>query len=256
VRSALYEGRVYHDRLTPRRHRFQARVFLPLVDLGELERGELPIPTRWSPLAWFRRADYMGDPERCLREVVLDRVEAELGRRPEGPVALVGHLRSWLYVFNPVVFYYCYDREERLDAIVAEITNTPWDERHAYVLDARDSGPGAGHRWRFAKDFHVSPFHPMEHEYDWSFRTPGEHLTVHMENLEAGAKVFQAGLTAERRPLTRGSLVRALLRHPLLTWRVTAGIYVHAALLWLKRVPFHVHPSKRGASRPASAVRT
>lgn len=256
MNSALYQGRVYHDRLTPRRHRFQARVFLPLVDLAELEAGRLPIPRRWSPLAWFRRADYMGDPALPLRQVVLDRVEESLGRRPGGRVALLGHLRSWLYVFNPVVFYYCYGTDDHLEAVVAEITNTPWDERHAYVLDARDSGPGSGHRWRFPKAFHVSPFHPMEHDYDWSFRDPGERIAIHMENLEGGTKVFQAGLAAERVPLTRGSLVRALLRHPLLTWRVTLGIYLHAALLWLKRVPFHTHPSKRPGAEPASAART
>lgn len=254
MRSAIYEGLVYHARTEPKTHRFKARVFLASVDLDELEAGSLPVPRRFSPLAWFRRADYLGDPKRPLKAEVLDRVQAELGRRPAGRVVLLGHLRSWMYVFNPVVFYACYDAGGQLDAFVAEITNTPWDERHAYVLDAR---PGRGEgtwTWRFPKTFHVSPFHPMEHDYVWTLRDEGGSLGIHMQNLEKGVCVFRAGLDAEARPLTRAALLGALVRHPLLTWRVTLGIYLHAALLWLKRVPFHVHPDKRGeaATHPSS----
>ena len=103
--------------------------------------------TVWSSrrpnLVWFRRADYMGPADRPLDEVVRDRVEEELGRRPRGAVRMLTQLRTFGYVFNPVTFYYCFDEDERLDAVVAEITNTPWNERHAYVLDAENAPAGA-----------------------------------------------------------------------------------------------------------------
>jgi len=248
MRSAIYEGTLRHDRLVPRPHSFRRRLFWMYLDLDELPdvfRGRWLWSDRRPNLAWFRRADYLGPPERPLKEAVLERVERELGRRPRGPVRVLTHLRTFGYVFNPVTFYYCFDERERLDAVVAEITNTPWNERHAYVLAAGGRSPGAITRADFAKDFHVSPFFGLDQVYRWSFRVPDERLDVRMANEEHGRTVFTARLDLVRRPLTAGSLARALVRHPLLTLRVHAAIYVQAGLLWLKRTPFFPHPSKR-----------
>lgn len=269
--SAIYEGAVRHRRLDDTRHAFRHRLFLLYVDLDELP-GLFRRRWFWSArrpnLAWFRRADYLGPADRPLDEAVRDRVEAELGRRPAGPVRVLTQLRTLGYVFNPVSFYYCHDSGGELDAIVAEITNTPWGERHAYVLDARDGEPHGGlppqvageHdeegeardadrgrrlRWRFAKDFHVSPFQRMEQLYEWSFGLPGERLDVGMTSFEGGRPVFTAGLACRRRAITAAGLAGVLVRHPLLTFRVHAAIYWQAARLFLKRAPFFVHPGKR-----------
>lgn len=241
--TALYEGRVRHHRAGPRRHAFGYRLFLAYLDLDELEpafRG------RWllRRLMRFRRADYLGAPERSLREAVLERVETALGRRPRGAVRMLTHLRTLGYVFNPVTFYYCFDADGTLDAVVAEITNTPWGERHAYVLDARPAVDGEV-RARFPKAFHVSPFLDMDLEYDWRFSVPGDSLRVAMVDLEQGRPVFDAHLECRRRPWNGFELVRALVRHPFLTWRIPAAIYLQAFLLWCKRTPFFVHPDKR-----------
>lgn len=244
MKSALYEGRVRHQRVGPRRHAFGYRLFLVYLDLDELEatfRGR-PLLRR---LMRFRRADYLGPAERSLREAVLERVESELGRRPRGAVRMLTHLRTLGYVFNPVTFYYCFEPDGALDAVVAEITNTPWGERHAYVLDARDARDTGEVRARFAKAFHVSPFLDMDLEYDWRFSVPGASLRVDMIDLEHGRPVFDARLECRRRPWTTFELVRALVRHPLLTWRIPAAIYFQAFLLWCKRTPFFVHPAKR-----------
>jgi len=252
--SAIYEGRVEHERTGPRRHAFRNRLFLMYLDLDELPelfRGRWLWSVGRPNLVWFRRADYLGPPERELREAVLDRVEEELGRRPRGPVRMLSHLRTLGYVFNPVTFYYCHgDGEgEPLEAVVAEITNTPWRERHAYVLDVRagEAAPedGGSWTWRFDKDFHVSPFHDMDQRYEWRFGLPGEWLEVGMTSREDGRAVFHAGLSCQRREITTRSLAAALLRHPLLTLRVHLAIYLQAARLFLKRTPFFVHPSKR-----------
>lgn len=253
--SAIYEGEVEHLRTTPRRHSFRQRLFLLYLDLDELPglfRGRwLWSVGRWN-LAWFRRADYLGPPERPLREAVLDRVENKLGRRPAGPVRMLTQLRSFGYLFNPVTFYYCHGSDQRIEAIVAEITNTPWKERHAYVLDARNGGEGEVLSWRFDKGFHVSPFFDMNQVYEWSFRLPGDRLDVRMVNLESGRRVFHAGLTMRRKPLTAGSLAGVLVRYPLLTLRVHIAIYWQAALLYLKRTPFFSHPAKRLPSEGSS----
>ncbi len=202
---------------------------------------------RRPALAWFRRADFHGERTRPLADAIRALVEAETGVRPVGRIRLLTHLRFFGYSFNPVSFYYVYDAaDEHVETIVAEITNTPWDERHAYVLDAaRAQRAGAqGLRWEFDKRFHVSPFLPMDMRYDWRFTEPGAALGVHMENWQDGARLFDATLTLQREPLTGRNLARALLHFPLVTLQVTALIYWQALRLAAKRTPFFTHPKK------------
>jgi len=185
--SSLYTGHIRHRRFGPRRNDFRYRIFLTYLDLAEL-------PTlfdrRWfwsarrPALAWFRRKDYLGDPALPLDTAVRDRVEAETGQRPTGPIRLLTHIRQFGYTFNPVSFYYVFDATgERLETVVAEITNTPWDERHAYVLRVTEAERVGAQvlRWQFDKRFHVSPFLPMDMRYDWRFSEPGDTLSVDIE---------------------------------------------------------------------------
>jgi DUF1365 family protein len=249
--SAVYEGEVRHRRFLPGRDDFRYGLAMMYVDLDELPRlfAEHPLWSAGRPnLAWFRRADYLGDSDVPLRLAVEDLVEERTGRRPAGPIRLLTHLRSWGYCFNPVSFYYAFDAHgERVETIVAEITNTPWGERHAYVLDRRRCREGERWmRWEFDKAFHVSPFLPMELRYDWRFREPGERLDVHMTILRrSGERVFDATLRLRRLALTNESLTRVLARHPLMTLRVVAAIYWQAVRCWWRKVPFHRHPAKR-----------
>ena len=171
---------------------------------------------------------------------MLDEVERGLGERPPGPVRLLTLVRAFGYVFNPVSFYYCFDGDgEGLRAVVAEIANTPWGERHRYIVGGRGRGAAA----RFPKAFHVSPFFPMTHLYDWTFSAPGERLVVGMSSEQEGRTVFQAGLALARRPLSAGELARVAVTLPLLGGLVHAAIYVQALRLWLKRAPFFPHPA-------------
>jgi DUF1365 family protein len=246
MHSALYTGLLRHRRFAPRAHEFSYRLFMVYVDLAELKevfRGRWLWSAARPAVAWLRRRDYLGDPAVALDTAVRDRVAAETGVRPEGPIRMLTHLRYFGIGFNPVTFYYCFDREDRrVQSIVAEITNTPWNERHAYVLP--DLGPAAVLRYRLDKEFHVSPFMPMDLRYDWRFSEPGERLSVHMEDLQDERKIFDATLTLERREISGGALATALIAFPFLTARVIAAIYWQALRLWLKRVPFHSHPTR------------
>jgi len=252
VNSALWVGRVRHARLGPRKHAFGYRVALLWLDLSEQEqvfKGRWLWSIERPNLFSVRRRDLLGPVELPLDEAVRARVATELGFRPRGRVSVLTQVRTLGYVFNPVCFYFCLDEQGAPEAIVAEITNTPWGERFAYVLDARGRSEL---RWRFPKRFHVSPFLPMELEYEWRLAFDQRRLAVHMTDLAHGEAVFHASLELERRPLDGRGLARTLLTHPLMTLWVHAAIYWHAGLLWLKRTPFFPNPSTRptGAGAP------
>jgi DUF1365 family protein len=241
ARSAFYEGTVRHRRFTVREHAFRHKISMAYIDLDELPRlldGRLV--KRGSGLVRFRRADYFGDPavplDVAIRALVAQRTGAAA---PDGPIGLLTQLRTLGHCFNPVSFYYCHRADGTLHSVVAEVTSTPWAERHAYVLPAGDAAVLHGD---FDKRLHVSPFMPMDQHYTWSSTRPdaaNPMLSVHIESRERGERAFDATLNLERRPLTR----RAVGRHPAATLRVLALIYAHALVLALKRVPVHARPS-------------
>lgn len=251
--SAVYEGVVQHCRHAPRAHAFRYRIAQLYVDLDELDRvfaGRWLWSTNHRNLAEFRRNDYLGPTALPLAEAVRRRVERHTGRRPLGPIRLLTHARYAGYLFNPVSFYYCQaPREDTIEAIVAEITNTPWNERHTYVL-AADAARRHGDtwEWRFPKAFHVSPFLPIGREYLWRFTQPRASLQVHMTVLRDDARELDASLDLERRPLTGESLARVLWRYPLMTAQVIGAIHWQALRLWLKGTPVHDHPQRLGGT--------
>ncbi len=227
--AALYEGWVGHRRLRPVEHSFRYRVCMAYLDLDAVPERVGPAwlwSVRHPALVRFRRADYLG----------ADAVRALVGERSNGPVRLLTNLRCLGHLFNPVSFYYCFDRDETLRAVVAEVTNTPWGERHAYVLRA---GDGTVHE-RVDKAFHVSPFMAMEHEYELWLTAPGRELDVRIVSRRDGEVQFDAALALERRPLA----ARPLARLPAPTLAVVARIYANALRLKLKGAPYHPHPAR------------
>jgi DUF1365 family protein len=232
---------------------FRYPLFMAYLDLDELPQlldGRWLWSARRPAVAWFRRADYLGDPRVPLTDAVRELVRERTGVQATGPIRLLTHLRYFGKCFNPVSFYYCFDESgERVVAVVADVTNTPWGERHAYVMavtDQADHGTVNVMRARLDKQLHVSPLMGMDSTYDWRLTEPGERLSVHIEadDREHGRKIFDATLSMRRRELTPRSLRAVLARYPLITLRIVTRIYTHALRLRLRGARYFPHPEK------------
>ena len=257
--SCIYEGTIRHRRPEPRRS-FEHRIALFYLDLDELPRllGGRLVARRPGALR-FRRRDYLGPDWLPVDVSVRDKVEVATGSRPTGPIRLLTQLRSFGHCFNPVSFYYCFDRgADRVEALVAEVTNTPWGERHAYVLGGPDERRGVL-TGEFDKALHVSPFMDMDHRYLVRASTPGERLAVRIESRHPGGLAFEAGparrppefeatLALRRTELTRRAAATVTRRYRLAGARVLALIYGHA--LGLKLAGATVHPHSGSGPRP------
>ena len=246
MHSCIYEGEVRHARYRPKENRFRTSVFFLYLDLAELDsvfNGRWLWSTKGVNLAYLRRKDHFGDPSLTIDEALRALVQQKTGKRPAGPVRMMTHLRYLGHNFNPATFYYCYDAAgSRVETIVVEVHNTPWGEVHCYVVDERDNmGSREQKRFRLKKDFTVSPFMPMDLEYEWNLTEPGGTVSVHMADFDKEGKIFEAELAVERREITGASLARMLLKYPMVTVKVIAGIYWQAFRLWRKGVTFYGH---------------
>jgi DUF1365 family protein len=217
--------------------------YLCLDELPDIFAGQRFWSADGPALAQFRRSDFLGDPALPLQDEVRRRIREETGAQHDGPIYLLANLRYFGYVMNPIACYYCFNADEtRLEYVVAEVNNTPWNERHSYVLPGPEAG--AWLKTAFDKAFHVSPFNPMAMRYHWRSNTPDRRLVLHMENAVDGEKVFDATLSLTARPLNSANLNRLLFHYPFMTAKVGLAIYWQALRLYLKGVPVYPHPNQ------------
>lgn len=240
--SSFYVGQLAHTRLSPRRHSFRYRVFMPFVDIEEIEPLVQQLPF-WSSnrlgIARFLRSDFLGAPEQPLLDAVKQRIQEETGSTFNGRVFLLANWRYFGLQNNPIACYFCYD-QERLEYIIAEVTNTPWGERHSYVLTVDTDG--SVFSTMFQKELHVSPFNGMQQVYRWFSNAPGNTLGIKISNLEDGKPMFHACLTLKSVPLTASNGLKLIASYPLETLKVTAAIYWQAFILLLKGLTLQPHP--------------
>jgi len=253
MESCFFEGTVVHRRFAPLVRAFPFQLFMTYVDLGEIDAvfGRRGLwSTKFPAVARFRRRDYLGDVSEPLDESVRRLVVERLGRRPEGPIRLLTNFRTFGFTMNPVSFYYCFDAAGRVvETLVAEVRNTPWNERHCYVVDCALRGPSSDSSPESRKEMHVSPFLEIEMTYRWQVTAPGERLALAIENRTDDDGVpFQVDLALRRVPITALSKLRMLVRYPLLTWFVWLRIYLEAWRVWRLGVPFVPHPRTRSDS--------
>lgn len=240
--SAIYKGKVYHQRFKPTQHKFDYDIYLFWLKLDGEELTTLSHELKYfsaegKARVRFKREDYLGDPSLSLRQAVLNRmIELNDGTPLSGDVFMLGQLRMWGWYFSPVNFYYLRNTDGKFTHMLAEVSNTPWNERHHYLvnLDTQDDTP---------KAFHVSPFNPMDMTYKWSISQPSTRLSLAMDCVRSD-KEFSAGINLTKFTLDNANLTQALKRIPSMTIKTVAGIYWHALKLLLKRTPLYTHPEK------------
>lgn len=247
MHSCIFEGLVSHSRFEPVEHRFQYRLFMLFLDLAEIPelvgRGRM-ISDRPLGLCAFQASDHlagMGDLENEVRTLV----EQHSTVRPQGRICLLTQLRHLGYYFSPLNLFYIYSADDgQVESVVAEVNNTPWGERHCYVLWHGNQTDPNSLKYQHPKQLHVSPFMDMEMSYSWRFQQPGDRLSVLLENLQAQRRLFAASLNLRRVELNRNQLRWMLLRYPLMTLQIIAAIHYQALKLWWKKCPVYPHPNK------------
>lgn len=257
--SAIYTGKIRHRRHRDGAHAFTYPIAMLYVDLDELPIlfNNIPLWSARRPaIGWFREQDYLANtPGETLRQRVNNLIYKETGKYPAGPVRVLAHPRHFGIAMNPISCFYCYKADgTTLQYMIAEVTNTPWRERVAYVLPCE--ADKKQQQVRFAKQMHVSPFNPMAMDYLARFNAAGEKLYLHLENRASRPDnrseyvVTDATLTLHHQPFSRANLLRMLWQFPLMTAQVALGIYWQALRLWLRGARFHHHSPPTQNSTP------
>ena len=245
MNSSIYSGTLMHQRYVPRNHKFVYRLKMILLDLDEVEaffaKSKLWVMEKFGWVS-FKRKDYLPDDNPTVKEAVLQTVEDQTGIRPEGPVLMLTNLRYFGLQFNPATFFYCLDRDgETLTHMVIEVHNTPWNERHRYVLPAEGAEKNKA---EFKKAFHVSPFNPMDMTYASVFTYADQKISTSIENHKDDELHFKASLNLKREASTPESISRFARTAWKLPLMVVIGIYWQALKLFFKRAPYYQY-SKR-----------
>lgn len=250
MHSCIYEGTVAHRRRDPVTHQFQNRLFMVYLDLDELPQlvgsGGVISSTKLATRS-FLRGDHLFDNSQSLTAEVREMIHQQTGRHSQGPIRLLTQLRYFGYYFSPLNLFFVFDNQgEQIEYVVAEVNNTPWQERHCYVLWEGNRRTGVdGLRFSHPKEFHVSPFMHMAMQYEWHLAVSDQSLSISLCSTDDERLLFSSGMTLERRELSRPMLRRMTVRYPLMTARISAAIYYQALKLWWKKCPFYTHPKKQ-----------
>ena len=258
LHSRLMVGWVRHRRFSPKNHQLRYPIFMMYLDLDELsvieKCSKLFSLERFNWLSFYRN-DYYKPNHEELKQAVITKIceHSDIPANSIKRITMLTNLRTLGFIINPVTFYYAFDEQNRLVAIMPEITNTPWNEKHQYVLPTEKTDSNTSlvstlkkrFRYQLDKTFHISPFHPMNTQYDWRFSEPTlKNNLIHLENWQQHSKVFDATMVLEPTEISATNIRKTLIRFPWMTVKVISGIYTNALKLWLKGVPFYAHPNK------------
>ena len=241
---AVYQGTIAHTRFSSKSHKFTYKTNMLYLDLDELQGaflGKLFWGYNKPNLASFYRSDFYGDKRKTIKKSIQSLLLNKINLHHKGKVFLLTTIRYFGFAFNPVSFYYCFDESSNIQAIVSHITNTPWNEKHAYVHDCRNK-PSMSKKFEFDKGFHVSPFMPMNINYSWVFSPPKDFLFVSMDSYISDKLVFNATLKMTKKAWSNFILNKILFLSLPMSIKSTLLIYFNAFILFIKRAKFYPHP--------------
>lgn len=236
MESGIYTGTVFHERFYPTQHAFDYRIvmlWLHLDEIDEVNQNVRGFSTSGFAPIQFKRSDYLGPTTLPLKKCVLDKMSELNGTTLEGDVFFLGQVRNFGIYFSPVNFYFL-RQQHTFTHMLAEVSNTPWNERHYYLVDLDTQADSE-------KVFHVSPFNPIDMTYKWRIAQPSSHCNIALECHKQG-KHFSAGVNLVRQEMNSTNLKRVITRIPVMTVKTIVGIYWQALRLWLKRTPIYTHP--------------
>lgn len=248
LKSCLYPGTIEHRRFSPVGHEFHYRVCYYYLDLDEIKdifRFPFLLSMNSPGILSWSRSDYIHPKEKSIRDVVTESIKKFTGETFDGPIRMLTNVSYFGFCFNPVSFYYCFDREEKLRFIVSEVTNTPWGERNIEVYPFRGDDKTLQ---QHPKTFHVSPFMQMGIDYTFVLNRPDEKVHILMQNRATGEKelIFDSTLDLKRVPITRWNITKFFVLYPFMTLTTMMAIYWQALLLYfIKKTPFYDHPGEK-----------
>jgi hypothetical protein len=246
--SGVYRGKVRHRRFGIKSHAFSYPIYMLGLDLSEVEKlndiSALFSVQGFSALT-FKPSDHFAESEDTeqLTQSVINKAKTLGANQPVERVFLLTQVRCFGLYFSPVNFYFLYNKQNEYSGMLAEVSNTPWGETHYYWIDAEQT--------QNRKDFHVSPFMPMDQHYKWKIRPPATTSFVHIENHELNSngdsnKVFDATLQLKKTEFSNRALANLLVQHPMMTLAIKAKIYWQALKMIVKGFRFFSHPKTRG----------
>jgi len=249
ITNRIYSGLVKHQRYVDAGHAFEYRMFALWLSVFEVDQPQKKWPgigrSRFGVVT-VRAEDYMAHrPEQNLKSRLQGQIKQKLGKDWDGEAFLLAQPRYFGFIMNPLSLYYCYSSDYRLEFVIGEITNTPWSERYCYVFDMTIDVGDRPRKFSFDKEFHVSPFLPMNMQYTWMLSVPGERIDVGIWNRMDGKVKFEAHMGLNQVSLSLSNIIKYNIKMPLMTWKIWFGIYFNAAILYaIKRVTFYTHPKK------------
>jgi len=240
----VYLGDVKHRRFAVKEHRFSYPLYMMWVDLNNLQQlngVHKHLGTSGLKALKFNEADYFKNISDLYQLPIIERAHEQLAALGVNEtfthVYMLGQLRCFGVYFSPVNFYFFGNNDTRFKYMIAEVSNTPWNERHYYLVPLEK-------KVNFKKVFSVSPFMNLDMNYHWHVKQLPDKTLIHIENKQNEELLFDATLRLKRKELTSEELSKLFKRFPAMTWSIFKGIYYQALKLFIKRVPFLGHSGK------------